>query len=122
MKKHRVVLCLLAVAVLPALGHAEIAKQEWIDRMRTVIPGLFCAKGEYFRECFKATQEECEEVALSTTRICLKDLEPKFPKKFTEETGREWGRKLGGCVGTAFEMRLKDQFKNTKKCNDPNAW
>jgi hypothetical protein len=100
-----------------------IAKQDWIEALRTALPGGFCAPEEYFRQCFTVTEDECLSAARLATKSCLAELEDKIPAKLVQpEDGTEWGGKVGSCAGMAFERQLTKKRKNTKKCNDASNW
>jgi len=115
-----VVLLRVSLSQAPA---SEVSKEDWIARVRTSLPALFCAEGSYFRSCFTLTPQECEERAASTTRICLSDVQDQIPAtlKLPDE-GRKWGEKVGRCAGQAFEVSLLAKRIHSQKCDDPTAW
>ncbi|OGQ04190.1 MAG: hypothetical protein A2W61_08080 [Deltaproteobacteria bacterium RIFCSPLOWO2_01_44_7] len=115
---------LLGGFVLPSLTQAEtLSKKEWGDAMKSGLPVLLCKRDEYFRDCFKISQEECEDIIASATRVCFKQIETQIPSKIVQpRDGEKWGRKIGECVGVSAETTLTDDKISNKKCNDPNAW
>lgn len=98
----------------------EVTKDDWINGMTTALPAYFCKADEYFRQCFKVTQAECEETALSATRICLAQNKDKIPARLKQpEDGTKWGTVIGSCAGQAYEIALQMKRINNSKCNDP---
>ncbi len=116
---------LLFLVALLGLGAAppEVAKQDWIRTMRTALPTAFCEPDAYFRQCFKVTAEQCEQTALSATRICLEELKDQVPAILKQpDDGNRWGSKLGECVGNAYEASLTAKRLHSEKCDNPSAW
>ena len=116
---------LVFLAALIALGAAPktISRDDWVKALRTALPAAFCKPEQYFRQCFKVTQAECEQTALSTTRVCLEDLKDKIPETLKQpDDGGLWGAKVGECAGNAYEVSLTKKKIQSDKCNDPNAW
>lgn len=91
--------------------------------MTTVLPTAFCSSGQYFRECFSVTAQECEETASSATRICLNNYIDKMPEVLQQpQDGTHWGMIIGACAGEAYEVALlKKRIKNDK-CDNPANW
>jgi hypothetical protein len=101
----------------------EVSKNDWINGMSTAVPAYFCKADQYFRQCFKVTQTECEETALSTTRICLAENKDKIPARLRQpEDGTRWGTVIGSCAGTAYEIALQKKRISNSKCNNPDSW
>ncbi len=100
-----------------------ITKKQWVDRMSTALPTMFCQSGQYFRECFRISQEQCEEVALSATRICLKDKAGQMPTSLTStKDSTHWGQTIGECAGTNYELTIIGRRINSAQCNDITNW
>lgn len=115
----------LAIAALLAVGAApnSVPKADWMKGMKTALPVAFCKPTQYFRQCFKVTAEECEQVALSTTRVCLENLKDAIPDPLKQpEDGTTWGAKVGQCAGAAYETALVKKKIQNDKCNDASAW
>ena len=74
------ILVVIALASYAGAQEIKVSKRQWIDGMKTAVPTAFCQKEQYFRACFKVTQEECEITAASATRICLKNKEKEIPE------------------------------------------
>lgn len=92
-------------------------------RMSTVLPTMFCQSGQYFRECFRVPQEQCEEVALSATRICLKDKAGQMPTSLiSTKDSTHWGRVVGECAGTNYELTIIGKRINSAQCNNITNW
>ncbi len=101
----------------------EVSKDDWINGMSTALPAYFCKADQYFRQCFKVTQIECEKTALSTTRICLAQNKDKIPTRLRQpEDGTQWGTVIGSCAGSAYEIALQKKRISNSKCNNPNNW
>lgn len=69
---------LIAIESMP-INANEVLKDDWINGVTTVLPVALCKSDQLFRQCFSVTQEECEEVALSSTRVCIKNNREKIP-------------------------------------------
>jgi len=101
----------------------EVSREDWINGMSSALPAYFCKADQYFRQCFNVTQIECEETALSTTRICLAQNKNKIPSRLRQpEDGAQWGTAVGSCAGSAYEVALQKKRINNSKCNNPNNW
>ncbi len=101
----------------------EVSKDVWIDRMSTALPTAFCQRDQYFRQCFDVSQTECEETAMSASRVCLQKYKDQIPDIFIQpKDGTYWGRIIGSCAGEAYEMTLLKKRISNKRCNDPNNW
>ncbi len=100
-----------------------VSKSAWIEGMSTNLPVVFCQSEQYFRQCYRVSVQKCEEVAASTTRICLNKFSSQMPAMFKQrQQGENWGRIIGQCAGEAYDKVLRKEFINTSKCNDPKAW
>ena len=92
---------LLLIASTSSMA-SEVLKADWITAMTSAIPAYFCKSDQYFRQCFKVTQVECEEAALSTTRICLAQYKDNIPASLRQPEDRQkWGATIGSCAGSA---------------------
>lgn len=114
----------IAMAFL-MLGAAPstIAREAWISAIRTALPIAFCKPDQYFRQCFNVTQAECEQTALSATRVCLDDLKSQIPEVLKQPgDGAHWGAKVGQCAGSGYEVALSGKRVQSVKCDDPSAW
>jgi len=90
--------------------------------MSSVLPGIFCKEGSYFRECFKVTAQECEAEAIRVTRVCIQSKEADIRANLKKDGGKIWGEKVGECAGESYELSLKDKRIDNAKCNDPSKW
>ena len=118
------ILVVIFVLLISGSAHSqEVAKDVWIDKMSTALPTVFCQSDQYFRQCFDVSQIECEETAISATRVCLQKYKDKIPNVLVQpKDGTYWGSIIGRCAGEAYELSfLKKRISNTK-CNDPNNW
>lgn len=101
----------------------EIAKKQWIDHVSTALPIMMCEAGTYFRECFRVSQQKSMEIALSKTRICLKENSGKIPDSLRQpKDGARWGKIVGACAGERYEITLKEKRINSAQCNNPTNW
>ena len=91
------ILHLLFVLLISASANSqEVSKEAWISSMSTVLPTVFCQSGQYFRQCFDVSQGECEETAMSATRVCLQKYKDKIPDTLTQpKDGSYWGTIIG---------------------------
>ncbi|MEM6998791.1 MAG: hypothetical protein AAF419_03005 [Pseudomonadota bacterium] len=102
---------------------AEIAKNDWVEQMEIALPAAFCRSEQYFRQCYTITANECEEIAASTTRICLKKFTDQMPDLFQQpKDGTEWGTKVGECAGAAFDLSISEKRIDSALCNDVTNW
>ena len=100
-----------------------ITKSAWIEGMSTNLPAIFCQPNQYFRQCYRVSAQKCEEVAASTTRICLNKFSSQMPAIFNQRQQTEnWGGTIGKCAGEAYATVLRKEFIDTAKCNDPQVW
>jgi hypothetical protein len=115
---------ILLAVLLPALANAqEMAKEQWVTGMKTALPAHFCQTAQYFRQCFKVTATECEEVSASTTRICLSELNNQIPNVLVQpKDGTFWGTKVGSCAAIAYGNALIKKSISNAKCNDISNW
>jgi hypothetical protein len=112
---------MLLVVGAPLAAQA-VTKAEWMKGVQDMLPGVFCKSGMYFKECFKASQAECEKTAGAATKQCLAEVADKLPATFDEKSGREWGEKVGSCAGNAFEKALAGKKSSDKRCDDASNW
>lgn len=115
---------ILSFLVISPLAHAvDVTKDQWIAAMKTALPTAFCSSAQYFRQCFDVTATECEETAISATRICLQDFSSQIPAVLHQpQDGTLWGTKVGECAGNAYELALIKKKISNAKCNDPANW
>jgi len=118
------ILLVIFVLLASTLAHsAEVSKEAWIESMSTALPTALCQSAQYFRQCFDVSQTECEETAVSATRICLQKYEDKIPNTLVQpQDGTQWGTIIGRCAGEAYEIALRKKRISNQKCNDPNSW
>jgi hypothetical protein len=112
----------LLVTVLLAIGAEanEVSKAEWIKAMSTALPAHFCQPTQYFRQCFSVTQPECEQVALSATRICLEKHKSEIPEVLVQpRDGTRFGTIVGACSGGTYESTLIKKRISNARCNNP---
>jgi len=117
---------LVVILVLLISGTANpggVSKEAWIDSMSTALPTAFCQPDQYFRQCFDVAQTECEESAMSASRVCLQKYKDKIPNTLTQpKDGAYWERIVGSCAGEAYEMTLRKKRISDRRCSDPNNW
>ncbi len=102
---------------------ATVPRSVWIKRMVERLPPALCVPTSYFRSCFtNVSDAECDSRMGDLSRSCLQ--RAVLPEEFNEDIGRREGRKIGSCVGLAFdaELRSKGRFINSVECNDPSRW
>ncbi len=117
-------LFVIFILLISASAHsAEVSKEVWVDSMSTALPTLFCQANQYFRQCFDVSQVECEDTAMSATRVCLQKYKDQIPNTLVQpKDGTYWGRIVGKCAGEAYEITLRKKRISNQKCNDPNNW
>lgn len=115
------VLFFLSFSVIAA--EEEVSKSYWISAMKTALPAAFCNSEQYFRQCYKVTAIECEEVAASATRLCLNDLESELPNVLLQpRDGTFWGTKVGECAGIAYDVSLNAKRISNDECDNVLNW
>ncbi len=122
--KLRLMLAVITFISIHTSSYAnEIVKEAWMNSMSTALPTLFCQADQYFRQCFQITQRECEEIALSSSRVCLKKYEKDIPSVLNQpKDGNHWGSIIGSCAGESFELVLQKKRISNEKCNNPENW
>jgi hypothetical protein len=94
-----------------------VAKSNWIDTMKTLLPNSFCSSKEYFRKCFNVTEDQCIEEAVRATKVCVLSITDQMPAELhLPDDGRNWGGKLGRCVGEAYEISLSKSRIQSGEC------
>jgi hypothetical protein len=118
------ILVVVLVFLIPASANSqEVSKEAWIESVSTALPTAFCRSDLYFRQCFDVSQTECEETAMSATRVCLQKYKNKIPNTLVQpKDGSYWGNIIGACAGEAYEITLQKKRISNKRCNDPNNW
>ncbi len=122
----------LLVFLFVSFGHtqdkketATLTKQEFKDQFIPAFTNILCKKGQYFRECFKVTSDECMSELTSATEACFVKMDKQMPAKLKQpDDGRSWGTKIGMCAGGTFETTLKvsKKFIDSADCKDPKKW
>ena len=116
-------LAMFAFCIVSTANAEQVSKTAWINAMSTALPTAFCQPHQYFRQCFDVTQIECEETALSATRICLQKHKAKIPNVLNQPNdGAQWGSIVGSCAGETYENVLREHRVNSNVCNDPANW
>ena len=101
----------------------EVSKKEWINSMTTALPTAFCNSSQYFRQCYKVSAQECEEVAASATRVCINKYKNEIPGTLIQpKDGARWGTTIGTCAGEAYGISLTKKYVGGKKCNNIENW
>jgi hypothetical protein len=118
------ILVVIFVLLISASANSgEVSKEVWINSMSTALPNAFCQPDQYFRQCFDVSQAECEETAMSATKMCLQKYKDKIPNTLIQpKDGAYWGRIVGSCAGETYETTLLKKRISNKRCNDPNNW
>lgn len=111
---------LVFMALLSVASHAqEVTKDQWITGMKANLPTVFCKSNQYFRRCFDVTTIECEDVAASATRICLKEMKNQIPAILIQPKGGTlWGKKVGACAGAAYQAAFIKRRISNATCNN----
>jgi hypothetical protein len=108
---------------LEAGAETVVTKAQWVEGMKTGLPVAFCKEGSYFRACFRVSAEQCEDTALSTTRVCLANVEDDLPAVFHQPLdGQKWGQKVGSCAGSTYETTHKAERIASERCKDITRW
>ena len=117
-----VLLGVLLIFLVTTANAGEVSKEVWMDGMSTGLPTMTCQSKQFYMQCFEVTQIECEETALSATRICLEKYKEKIPIVLNQEDGGNWGTIIGRCAGEAYGMAVHKKKIDSEKCNNPANW
>ncbi len=122
--KYGISMLILVVAGMSATANAnEVAKDKWLDGMSTALPTAFCNSDQYFRKCFKISQQQCIETATSATQVCLNKYSKDIPKTLIQpKDGTHWGTLVGRCAGEAFEVSLLKKRIHNENCDNVENW
>jgi hypothetical protein len=117
----KLILALIATSLLTTgAGANEVSKTDWIKGMSTALPAHFCQPAQYFRQCFSVSQPECEQVALSATRICLEKHKSEIPEVLVQpKDGTRLGTIIGACSGGTYEATLIKKRISNARCSNP---
>jgi hypothetical protein len=129
MLKNRIVkstsfLIILTLALpTTALAGRTVTKEEWVSGMGDILPAYFCKNGWYYRSCFDISAEECHSVVTEATKSCLRQYSPQIPETLEQpKDGKEWGNKIGTCVGTIIEGASREKRISSEQCDDITKW
>jgi len=115
---------ILILLLTSAAAHSdEVKRDAWMNKMSTALPSAFCISGQFFRECFEVSQDECEGAATSAVRFCLQKYKDQIPKVLIQpKDGGHWGKIIDDCTVEAYEKALQTKRISNSKCNDPSHW
>ncbi len=88
-----------------------------------MLPGHTCREGQYFRECFDVTGEQCNDTMTSLFDACLERYRDRLSDtiKLLGE-GSRWGQVLGSCAGSQYDMERRSERIHSPRRNNPNEW
>jgi hypothetical protein len=113
----------LCSASIVSMAAPTMSREEWGTKMTQVLATTVCEDKSFFRSCFAIDAAQCANSAVSAARACLADKAKEMPDVFTSrEQSKAWGGTMGGCVGSALELRYAEQKVNTGACQSPEAW
>lgn len=100
-----------------------VSKEQFVEAMKTALPNAFCAEHQYFRKCFKVSEDDCIKEAMRATKTCLISMNEDLPPKLKQpDDGRKWGAKVGTCAGTGYETSLIKKKVDSADCKDTSKW
>jgi hypothetical protein len=100
-----------------------VDKFAWLEAMKTRLPNAFCGESQYFRKCFNVTEDQCIEVSLRATAICMQSIADQMPAELHQPVdGTNWGSKLGKCAGEGYEASLAKSKIDSADCKDMSHW
>ncbi len=107
MKSALVVIVLsTAVCVLPSQAAPGGATRRWEQALFPALERRMCNPGAALVKAFKITPASCRRTFRYAARHCLKAAhQVPFYQVKNRSMGRVWGKWLGTCVGTAFDMK-----------------
>ncbi len=96
---------------------ATVTKEVWKTRVIELLPPMLCKhyqSNPALRQQMtanKINQTDCVKHVRASTVSCMNQINNQLPANIDQKAGRDWGRKLGGCVGITF-------YKNHIKKNN----
>ncbi len=91
--------------------------------MSTALPAKFCNPGNYYRQCFDVTMQECKKTAIAVATTCLKNNKKDIPNTLKQpKDGTLWGSVIGVCASRAYEASFMQERIRNEKCDNPNNW
>lgn len=101
----------------------QVSREDWLASMQQILPAYFCESAQYFRQCFSVDATQCAEVISNKTSECLSQNETNIPAVLNQpQDGTHWGTIVGRCVGTLYELELREAKISNTQCNNPNHW
>ncbi|WP_419419558.1 hypothetical protein ACNVED_13780 [Legionella sp. D16C41] len=97
----------------------ELTKDEWLARLKAVVPDLIC-KGFLQDETLNKrltevniNYDKCVTLIPASVDKCQKDLYSQIPATINQQNAGKWGHSIGECIGKDFA--IKYLFTNNKQ-------
>jgi hypothetical protein len=87
-----------------------ISREQFVETMKTAIPNAFCSEKQYFRKCFKITEDECIKEAMRATKVCLISLKEEMPEKLHQpKMAKPGARNWALVLAVPMKVRSRNQ-------------
>lgn len=93
---------------------------KWDAKSETSFVQLLCGDGEYFRECFSVSRQNCERTLKAEARACANSISDSKRKSFKSEV--QMFAEIGLCAGLRIENVWRDRKTNSSKCDNKENW
>lgn len=90
----------------------------FLEVFRKALPVQMCEPGQFARECFRGTVDECRERAFAELEGCEKELAAGLPLVTDGESGSAAGRVLGSCAGSRYEVAHASLRVTSAACDE----
>ena len=87
-------------------GGARVPRDAFVGIIGDQLPPLICVEGSQFMTCFGDATARCVEEVAVALPICADEV--GLPDWIEGADGREWGGKLGECIGMKAYAALSD--------------
>jgi uncharacterized protein YbaP (TraB family) len=97
-----------------AEGPPRVSRDRFVELMGTQLPPLLCSQGSMFMGCFGDATARCVEEVAKAVPQCRDAV--GLPEMVPLSEGREWGEKLGECIGVKTYVGLADVLVESPLC------
>lgn len=92
----------------------KIPREQFVELMAGQLPPLLCSEGSPFMGCFGDATARCVEEVAKAVPLCRDEVD--LPETVLLSAGREWGEKLGECIGLKTYEGMADVLVVSPVC------